>query len=441
MGIDLKQRLRNFGWLGADEVVRLGTGFLVTLMLARYLGADGFGAYGYVLGIVALFTPITLSGLDQYVTKHILEDRENVGEVLCTSMALRLPAGLVAAGLAIATMIALPQPAGTSLELVLIASITLLALPLQTPSLFFKAAERPKRIALPRVIVTVATTVAFAVLIALGGGLADFLTLRAGEAVLLGIAAVAMMVPFRRHIGRLRLDPGLFRDLLVTGFPLMLAGIGAVIYMRIDQVMLGQFASIGELGRYTLAVRIADSALFVPMALQAAFFPAIVKAYKSGSTQYQAELKSYFSVMSLAMALVAVGVVIAGGGIIWLFMDPSFARALPMIAILALALPFVGLGVARTSHLTIHGWFWTAPAATALGAAVNVALNLLLIPVYGGTGAAVATVVSYAVAGLGTCFVFPWLNDIGVTMLSSLNPLIAIRTLLSHRRNRPDVPR
>ena len=46
------------------------------------------------------------------------------------------------------------------------------------------------------------------------------------------------------------------------------------------------------------------------------------------------------------------------------------------------------------------------------GAVVNVALNLVLIPRYGGMGAAVATVISYAVAGLFACFLYrpTWRN-------------------------------
>jgi polysaccharide transporter, PST family len=435
------QRFRNFGWLGADEIVRLAAGFLVTLLLAQHLGPDGFGAYGYVLGLAGLFAPVTLVGLDSFITKQIVEDNASAGRILASAMALRCPASLLAGGLAIGTMAALPPPDGTSLALVAIAAITLIALPFQTPNLLFKAIERPRTIAVPRIAVTLLTTIAMVMLILGDEGLQAFVELRAIEAVLLGAAAMAGFVSFRHGTGPWRVEAARLRPLLVNGIPLMLAGIGAAIYMRIDQLMLGQMTGISELGYYTLAVRVSDSALFVPIALQAAFFPAIVKAQEKGSDAYLDEMRVFFAIMSLAMAGMAGAVVVAGALIVGLFVGTSFAPAIPMIAVLALALPFVGLGVARTSHLTVRGWFWTAPAATALGALVNITLNLLLIPRYAGLGAAVATVISYGVAVLGTCFLFPWLRDIGRTMLSSLNPLFVFRTLVSLRSDEADAPR
>lgn len=429
------QRFRNLGWLGADEIVRLAAGFLVTLLLAQHLGPDGFGAYGYVLGLAGLFAPVTLVGLDSFITKQIVEDNASAGRILASAMALRVPASLLASALAIGTMAMLPAPADTSVALVAIAAITLIALPFQTPNLLFKAVERPRAIAVPRIAVTCLVTATMTMLIFGNKDLQAFVELRAIESAMLGAVALACFVSFRHGSGPWRVEAARLRPLLVNGIPLMLAGIGAAIYMRIDQVMLGQMTGISELGYYTLAVRVSDSALFVPMALQAAFFPAIVKAQEQGSEAYLDEMRVFFAIMSLAMAGMAGAVVVAGILIVSLFVGASFTPAIPMIAVLALALPFVGLGVARSSHLTIRGWFWTAPAATALGALVNITLNLLLIPRYAGLGAAIATVTSYGVAALGTCFLFPWLRDIGRTMVSSLNPLFVFRTLVSLRRD------
>ena len=66
--------------------------------------------------------------------------------------------------------------------------------------------------------------------------------------------------------------------------------------------------------------------------------------------------------------------------------------------------------------------------SSGLGAAVNVALNLLLIPRYGGMGAAVATVISYAMAGLFACFLYrpAWRN--GWMMIKAL--LVPFRSLV-----------
>ena len=71
------------------------------------------------------------------------------------------------------------------------------------------------------------------------------------------------------------------------------------------------------------------------------------------------------------------------------------------------------------------------------GALLNVALNLILIPVYQGTGAAVATVVSYAAGGYLACFLHPRTRSAGVMMSKALAaPVFRLRRLITGKRER-----
>lgn len=429
----MKQQLRNFGWLSTERIFRLVAGFAVTMLLARHLGADGFGSYGYVLGLVTLFTPITFTGIDLLLSKHIVEDRQASGRVLASALALRIPGALAAFALAIGTMVLLPNPDGTNVTLVGIAAILLLATPFQGFSIYFKAIERPSISAIGEIAITIAITGATFVMIANGGSVTTFIQLRSLEAVLLAAYPVILLYFWRKRLGPIHIDVLLLKALWKNSIPLMLAGIGAMIYMRIDQIMLGQMSSIAQLGQYTLAVRISDSALFIPAALQMVLFPAIVRSYRDQGPSFESELRSYFSKMFYIMFGAAIGLALAGFVIIRTFVGPSYEEAIPMIAILALALPCVGLGVARTGYLTLKEWFWTAPAATMLGALVNIALNFLLIPPYAGTGAAIATVISQFIAAVGTCFLFPRLMPIGRTMISAMRPVVLWQAMANYR--------
>jgi O-antigen/teichoic acid export membrane protein len=63
-----------------------------------------------------------------------------------------------------------------------------------------------------------------------------------------------------------------------------------------------------------------------------------------------------------------------------------------------------------------------------IGAVANVGLNLLLIPKYGGTGAAVATLVAYTLASYGACFTDPRTRVAGRMMTRAmLTPLLILR--------------
>lgn len=433
------ERLKNFGWLGAEESVRLVLGFALTLLLANHLGSGQYGAYGYLFGFVTLFTPLIAFGLDPLIARQSVEQPERLGAILQVALVLRICGALLAFALAMGLMVLLPTPEGTSLTLAAIAGISILAMPGNTPNTIFKALEKARLVAIPRLLVTaVATSVAIAFVIQ-DRPLADFVWIRAIEAVVLGASALAMFLILRPNGVSLApaFDPGLARQFLRNGFPLMLSGLASLIYMRIDQVMIGQLSGVDELGKYTVAVRFSDAALFVPVALQAAFFPALVRAQKRDEDAYRKELRHFFDMMSLALWALVACVILGGSVVIVWLLNPVYADSAAMLAVLALGIPLMGLGVARSSHLTIRGWFWSSTIMTAAGAAANIAFNFLLIPGYGGMGAAVASIFAYWLAGHGMCYVLPWTRDLGRDMLRAMNPFGAGLRLAAAYRNSP----
>jgi O-antigen/teichoic acid export membrane protein len=66
----------------------------------------------------------------------------------------------------------------------------------------------------------------------------------------------------------------------------LLSGIAIMIYMKIDQIMLGQMVGDEAVGIYSAAVRISEVWYFVPIAIVASVFPAILEAKKRSETQY-----------------------------------------------------------------------------------------------------------------------------------------------------------
>jgi Na+-driven multidrug efflux pump len=74
------------------------------------------------------------------------------------------------------------------------------------------------------------------------------------------------------------------------------------------------------------------------------------------------------------------------------------------------AAPFVFLGVARSQWLNAENLTQLSFATTFMGAISNVLLNFVLIPPYAGVGAAIATLISYAIAAYFSCIFYPVLH-------------------------------
>jgi O-antigen/teichoic acid export membrane protein len=256
-----------------------------------------------------------------------------------------------------------------------------------------------------------------------------FVALRAGDAAAMAAAGALAYGVATGALRRLAWSARLARELLREGWPLLLGGVAVIIYMRIDQVMLGQMAGAGELGLYSVAVRVSDTVLFVPMAVQSAFYAALVRVHRDTPGRFDAYMQRVYDAMGLAAWGCGLALGLAG----WLLIGPVFgadyAGAVPMLAILLFSLPAIFLGSGRGAMLTVRGWMWTVPAVTAAGAVANVVLNLWLIPRCGGEGAAVATVLSYTLAVFGTAAMLPWLRPALPALLRALDPLGAARRL------------
>jgi len=116
--------------------------------------------------------------------------------------------------------------------------------------------------------------------------------------------------------------------------------------------------------------------------------------------QYQRSIARLFSAMWWLMVPLAVVVSALSTHIVGLLYGPAFSASAPMLALHVFSAVPVALGVAQSIWIVNEGRNLFSLYRTAIGAACNVVLNLLLIPRYGGMGAAAAAVAAQAAAAV-----------------------------------------
>ena len=91
-----------------------------------------------------------------------------------------------------------------------------------------------------------------------------------------------------------------------------------------------------------------------------------------------------------------------------------------MLTLSIWALLFVSFGVARNTYLLTKNFVKQSFYFTALGAVANIGLNLLLLPKFGGNGAAIATLISYGLSAYLSNFLYRPLFGIGKMMTKAM---------------------
>jgi len=210
------------------------------------------------------------------------------------------------------------------------------------------------------------------------------------------------------------------KSLLKDSWPLIFSGIVIMIYMRIDQVMLGEMVGNEEVGIYSTAVRLAEVWYFIPMTVVSSVFPSVVEAKAISEDLFYERLQRLYNLMALTAYIIALPVTFMAGWVIEILFGVAYSKAGPMLAVLIWAGLFVNLGVARSSFLTTMNWTRIHFMTVFLGSLINVALNYVLIPRYGGMGAVVASCFAYWFAAHGACFLYKPLFKTGYMLTKAM---------------------
>jgi O-antigen/teichoic acid export membrane protein len=202
------------------------------------------------------------------------------------------------------------------------------------------------------------------------------------------------LVGYRREQLGLQFDRSLLREMNRFGVPLIPTALFLWITNFSDRLFLVRLADTTEVGLYSVGVRIASAMVLLLTAFRLAW-PAFAYSIEDESEAR----RTYAFVLTYLVLLttwVAAGLALLSPWIVDWIAAPAFAESSRVVGPLAFAAVAFGayivvaIGVGRARR-TQFNWVVTGAAA-----AVNVALNLILIPPYGMMGAAVATVAAYA---------------------------------------------
>ena len=217
------------------------------------------------------------------------------------------------------------------------------------------------------------------------------------------------------------LIPGTIKKLLKSSLPLVLASVSVIIYMKVDQIMLRNLLGLKDVGEYSVAVKLSEMTYFIPVILVGSYFSKWVSLSEAKEDYFNSVNKIY-SVLVLFAVLFTVGVWFFGGTAIDLFFGPEYIKSHQIFRIHAFSTIFVFIGVVSSKLLILRNAEKIIFYISILGAVLNILLNLLFIPNYGGLGAAVSTVISQFGAGFLFLFLFVESRSLGVRLAINLKP-------------------
>lgn len=402
--------IKNFIYQFSDKIFRIIYIFFMTFISAKVLGSMGFGEFSLLATTITIALGIGTFGFEHTLVKKLAENigSERKYEWLFSGMLVRL-------GIAFFLILGGYFFIKNETFYIIFCIVCLLNV-LNTYEYYLISSMRGDVIFWGR-ISSYALTMLFLTYVYFYGhaSLVYFVFLL--EPIVYGLWCYLNMNRGRSRTSlssKSLLDVKKVNTLFKSSFPFMLSSFAIIIYMRMDVYFIDFYLGKEAVGQYSLAVRFAEAANFLPIVIANSAYPWLVN--NQSSINYQ----KFFDGLFLASIIVLIPAWGSGIFVIKYFFGTEYSQSILLFSILMLQVIPVFIGVGRAKVLVLENLQRYIPLFVFIGVMLNALLNLTLIPLMGNKGAAIATVISQFSTTLLFPLFIPHVRQVSLLMLKSI---------------------
>jgi O-antigen/teichoic acid export membrane protein len=366
---------------------------ILVFVIARRFGPTDFGRLSLALSIVEIFKFVAGFGIDTVLIRQFSINKIPTNKLLSNSLILKLGTGTMGYVASLLFSWIFYSTTGVLNLLFILATMIYTTLLINVFVSYYQAELKMSEIMVSYVISGVVY-----VLLTLSGLFLNW-SLFTLCIIMPASELLNVYIIHRIYKKTIRLsfswDREIVLNLLREGFPVGLSGIMIIVYLRLDQLMLGWFKGGAAVGEYAAAFRVTEVFMIVFGSLSTSLYASF-----SGTGNSTSEgLRSVaFKVVgyTIALTLIVAAVLSFFAHDIMNLISKAYLRSADVLPILGWALVFKAVNTQLTAIINSKGLYtvitWVALAILV----INVSLNLLLIPAYGILGAASAVLLTEA---------------------------------------------
>lgn len=386
---------RNAGWLIMGRIAQMAINFVVGLLTARYLGPSNYGLINYAAAYTGFFSSLCSLGINSVIVKELTDDFDSDGEILGTSLFMQAVSSIFSAIAIICIVFIVDNGSSIICTVVALSSVGMVCNVFSIFNYWFQSRLQSKVTAIAS-LMAYAITAAYKVLLLIQGKSVVWFAL--ATAVDYICLAVFLLIAYKKHGGR-RLSVSMQRakQLLKKSCHFILPGLMVAVYAQTDKIMLKQMISEAEIGFYSTAVSLCSVWCFILSAIIDSLYPEIAKTHKSDSRLFERRNKQLYAIVFYLSVCVSLVITCLAEPLVCILYGKAYLPTTAPLRVITWYTAFSYLGVARNAWVVCENrqkyliWVYASAAIS------NVLLNLLLIPRFGATGAAVASLAAQVV--------------------------------------------
>lgn len=385
---------KNIGMSSVSQVVVAFFSFILLIYVARYLGEAEFGIYSFAVSFTALFVVFADIGISQFLIRDIARNKKLTSDYITNASFIKIILSIITFGLIAAIINLMNYPSNVINIVYLFGIYSILSSFAQLFQSIFQAFEKMEYVAILTTIEKI-ILICFGLLVLFWGyGLTEIAYVYV-IASIINIILSFVLVLKKLAMPTIKLNLRQWKTLISSSIPFGLNGIFAVLFFRIDSVLLSFFKNDVAVGIYNAAY---DPLLAFGYIISNVVVSAIYPVMSRYSVSSWESLEDFTVLSSKYMVLigfpVAVACFVLADKFIELFYTGQFVSSVIAFQILAIFIPIRLVSNITGTLLTSINKQSIRTISVAMAAIINIILNVVFIPYLSYIGASIATVIS-----------------------------------------------
>ncbi len=392
--VGLKKYSINSFWLISEKVYNIILALVIGIVVTRHLGPENVGILTYGIAIYAIIFAISTLGLDEFIMKSIVDDRDNAPKILGSVFFLRTVASVILF-LSASIYVYLTTSTDKMLPIIIIISASVLLQPIIAIQICFMSDVNNKLKTMAYLIGATITAVIRLTLIFLNADLIYFALAYFFELLIISIVTIILFNRNGYSFDKWIINKEEVVCLLKKAIPLSITMVVYTVFVKIDVLMIEYYLSNEDLGIYSVAVRLMETWMFVPMFISTSFMPSLVDSKAVDHNKYNRRLTQLASLLIWFSLCLGTVTALLSTPIVSILFGEAFIGASSSLAIIIWVILFVSVLQITIKKMIIENNTFGIIVRPVVGLILNISLNMYLIPRYGIKGAAISTTLSY----------------------------------------------
>lgn len=387
------KEINNASWMILGRIVQMVLSFLVSIVTARFLGPSNYGIINYASAYVAFFTSLCTLGIDSILVKELIEKPNEQGTAIGTAILLRGISSTISVALVVMIVSVVDYGETETIVVAALCAIALIFQSVDTISFWFQSKYESKINTIATLIAYIASSLYKIILLILKKNIKWFAFASSIDYI---CCAIMLLISYKKYNGpKLRVSVAKGKSLLSQSYHYILSGMMVAIYGQTDKIMIKQMLDETSVGYYSLAFSVNSMWVFVLSAIISSLAPTIIRLYNDGKTEeFERKNRQLYALVIYISIFVALFIVLFGRIAVTIVYGEAYAPAGTTLKIIAWYTIFSYLGVARNPWIVCTNNQKYLKYMYLSAAIINVILNACLIPIWGTSGAAFASLIT-----------------------------------------------